>query len=132
MKMSFKGAWGYAPLLVTLANAGEVFYLVNRPGNAPQPPGRRGLDRPRGPVREPDLCARGHRLRVDAGCGRWADRVDVVLDTDSTAALLGRAEALDEQAWQRLTRPAPYANRIGRTRTRRRKKCWHACRLVAL
>lgn len=35
MEISFKGAWGYAPLLVTLANAGEVFYLVNRPGNAP-------------------------------------------------------------------------------------------------
>ena len=62
----------------------------------------------------------------------WADRVDFVLGTDSNAALLARAEALDEQAWQRLTRPAPYANRIGRTRTRRRKKCWHACRVVTL
>jgi hypothetical protein len=32
MDMSYKGIWGYAPLLV-LANRKEVLYLVNRPGN---------------------------------------------------------------------------------------------------
>jgi Transposase DDE domain group 1 len=35
MDMSFKGIWGYAPLIVSLANTREVLYLVNRPGNAP-------------------------------------------------------------------------------------------------
>ena len=35
MNISYKGIWGYAPLLITLANTREVLYLVNRPGNAP-------------------------------------------------------------------------------------------------
>lgn len=35
MDMSYKGIWGFAPLLVTLANTKEVLFTRNRSGNRP-------------------------------------------------------------------------------------------------
>jgi hypothetical protein len=35
MDLSFKGMWGYHPLLISLANTGEPLFIINRSGNRP-------------------------------------------------------------------------------------------------
>ncbi len=35
MDISYNGIWGYAPLIISLANSKEVLYMVNRSGNEP-------------------------------------------------------------------------------------------------
>jgi Transposase DDE domain group 1 len=126
MDISFKGIWGYAPLLVTLANTREVLYLVNRPGNAPSHvDAATWIDKAIALVAPyaPRVCVRGDTdFALTANFDRWAETVDFVLGADSIAALRARAEALDASAWKRLQRPAPYETKTGTTRARRHNR----------
>jgi hypothetical protein len=126
MDISYKGIWGYAPLLLTLANTREVLYLVNRPGNAPSHTDAAGwIDKAIALVapHAKRVCLRGDTdFALSANFDRWAQQVDFVLGTDNIAALRTRAEALDASAWKRLTRPAPYETTTGTTRARRRNR----------
>jgi hypothetical protein len=126
MDISYKGIWGYAPLLITLANTREVLYLVNRPGNAPSHlDAATWIDKAIALVHPyaKRVCVRGDTdFSLTAHFDRWAQQVDFVLGTDNIAALRTRAEALDSSAWQRLQRPASYENKTGATRARRHNR----------
>jgi hypothetical protein len=115
MDIAYDGTWGYHPLVLTLANTGEVLGLVNRPGNRPSHEGAAAeADRAMA------VCFRGGfakvLLRGDTDFSqtehldRWqADpRVQFVFGYDAAPNLVAQAEQIAEKNWQPLVRPARY------------------------
>ena len=115
MDINYKSEWGYHPLVVSLAQTGEVLRVVNRSGNRPSHEGA---------AEQTDqmiaLCRRaGFRrilLRGDTDFSqtthldRWdaIGNVRFVFGLDSMPNLQLLADDLPVTAWKRLDRPARY------------------------
>lgn len=113
MDIAYNGVWGYAPLIISLANTNEVLEMVNRPGNRPSSEGAgesidRAIDLVDGVFEQ--VRARGDSdFSMTKKLDGWHERgVIFVFGYDARSNLVEQADGLAKSAWKRLNRPARY------------------------
>jgi len=110
---AYKQQWGYGPLLISLAQTGEVLYVVNRPASVPSHQGaatwvKRAL--PHVQSAFATIWLRGDSdFSLTKEFDGWDDQGMMFLfGYDAHANLIEQAEALPSRDWQWRGRPPTY------------------------
>ena len=114
MDIAYNGTWGYHPLVLSLANTGEVLWLVNRPGNRPSHEGAAAaVDRVVTVCREGGFRKVLLRGDTDFSQSQHLDRWDAagtsfLFGFNAMKNLNALAEDLPANSWQPLSRLPAY------------------------
>jgi hypothetical protein len=121
MDISYKGIWGYAPLIISLAHTREALYLINRPGNAPS-----HLDSAQWIDRSLDLVSdtfkevwiRGDTdFSLTTNFDKWDTRCKFLFGIDARQNLIAIADSIQEEHWDHIFRQPKY-----KVKTKKRKR----------
>ena len=121
MDISYKGIWGYAPLIISLAHTREALYLINRPGNAPS-----HLDSAQWIDRSLDLVSdtfkevwiRGDTdFSLTTNFDKWDTRCKFLFGIDARQNLIAIADSIQEEHWGHIFRQPKY-----KVKTKKRKR----------
>ncbi len=121
MDISYKGIWGYLPLIISLTQTREALYLINRSGNAPS-----HLDSAQWIDRSLDLVGDTFEevwIRGDTDFSltehfdKWDTRCKFVFGIDARKNLIAKAESIPEEHWETLERKPKY-----KVKTKKRRR----------